>query len=89
MRTEAKNRRALEEHFDKIDAEAVANDFCATCGRTDNLGVTLCHDCRDERLSPVGKPRPILRPEYRIPDDLSIPPFLRRDPPRADLPLAA
>jgi hypothetical protein len=86
-RIEAQNRRALEAHFDKLDAEAVANDFCAACGRTDNLGVTYCHDCRDDRAS---KPVPVLRPEHRIPGDLSIPAFLRRTPPQADdLPLAA
>jgi hypothetical protein len=77
-RLEAQNRRALEAHFDKLDAEAVANDFCASCGRTDNLGVTLCHDCIDINAAP--KPAPVLRPEHRIPDDLSIPPFLDRRP---------
>jgi hypothetical protein len=77
-RIEAKNRRTLEAHFDKLDAEAVANDFCASCGRTDNLGVTLCYDCRDERS--IVKPAPILGQQHRIRDDLSIPPFLDRRP---------
>jgi hypothetical protein len=36
-RIEAKNRAALAAHFDQLDAEAVANDFCKVCRRTDDL----------------------------------------------------
>jgi hypothetical protein len=77
-RLEAQNRRMLEKHFDQLDAEAVANDFCAACGRTDNLSVTLCYGCLDKRSRPT--PVPISGQQHRIPDDLSIPPFLDRHP---------
>jgi hypothetical protein len=37
QRIEAQNRAALEMHFDKLDAAAVALDFCTSCGRDDDL----------------------------------------------------
>jgi hypothetical protein len=37
QRIETRNRAALEAHFDKLDAEAVALDFCTSCGRDDDL----------------------------------------------------
>ena len=81
-RIEAQNRAALEAHFDKLDAAAVALDFCAGCRRTDDLvdykmtadrWVTICRDClvADRRALPPT-------PSHLIPDDLSIPQFLRR-----------
>jgi hypothetical protein len=81
-RIEAQNRAALEVHFDKLDAAAVALDFRAGCRRTDDLvdykmtadrWVTICRDClaADRRASPPT-------PSHLIADDLSIPQFLRR-----------
>jgi hypothetical protein len=36
-RIEKRNRAVLAAHFDKLDAAAVARDFCAACGRKDDL----------------------------------------------------
>jgi hypothetical protein len=103
--TEARNRRLLEEHFDKLDSTAI--DYCARCGRDDDLvdykvdgdrWTTTCCECRtrfsagQQRVKsgvPDGTPGSAWTAEelarledYRgqVPDDLSIPKFLRRVP---------
>jgi hypothetical protein len=102
-RIEAKNRAALDEHFDKLDAEAAANDFCAVCGRFDDLvdrrmmaadgypprgpdrWETICQDCLAKRSADRRAWPPMPTPaQYAIPDDLSIPQFLRRPLPRPE-----
>jgi hypothetical protein len=37
-RCERRNRAALDAYFDRLDADAVINDFCAVCGSSDDLG---------------------------------------------------
>jgi hypothetical protein len=54
-RIEKRNGAALKAHFDKLaPPAAVAPDFCAVCGREDDLAdrklpgnrwQTICHDC--------------------------------------------
>jgi hypothetical protein len=91
-RVEAKNRQLLEQNFAQLDAKGT--DICATCGVGEDLvdhrpdphrpehTVTLCRGCRDKGRDHIAKPQPGLV----IPDDLSIPPFLKRRP---KTPLAA
>jgi hypothetical protein len=94
QRIEAKNRAALDAHFDKLDASA--RDFCAICQRTDDLvdrrvmaadgypsrgpdqWKTICRDCLAGRNQPTPVPTTA---GYEIRDDLSIPSFLRRPQP--------
>src|SRR5262249_22739880 len=84
-RIEAKNRAALNVHFDKLDSTAA--DCCALCGRQDDLvdykvadrWVTTCRDCRAKRDS-ANLPSGAAELIASIPDDLSIPEFLRRTP---------
>jgi hypothetical protein len=91
-RIEASNRRALEAYFDKLDAEAVTNDFCAVCGRLDDLvdhkvggqWVTTCRAHRQPAaaIDTGGVPsdwKPCAHPTP-IDDDLEIPAFLQRGP---------
>jgi hypothetical protein len=89
--SEAKNRVALKEHFDRLDAVAVANDFCAVCGRLDDLvdrKLTICRACLDKRDAPIPAVMPLgarwepCSPQRPIMDDLSIPDFLMRVQPR-------
>jgi hypothetical protein len=74
-RTERRNQAALDAHFDKLDAEAVARDFCVVCRREDDLtdraGETVCHGCCEQRGKAMHGP-------WQIPADLSIPDFLKR-----------
>jgi hypothetical protein len=92
VRIEASNRRALEAHFDKLDSLAVAVDFCAACGRDDDLidlkeatggRVTMCSTCRDNALL-SHRYRPTLAVTGATDDLESIPAFLRRDLPPAE-----
>jgi hypothetical protein len=94
-RIEKRNRAALAAHFDKLDAEAVANDLCTACRREDDLvdrrvmgangypprGLerweTICRECLAEHSADRRASRPTSA-QYLIPDDLSIPQFLRR-----------
>jgi hypothetical protein len=69
-RLEAQSKAALEAHFDSHEAEAVANDFCTVCGREDDLGVTHCRGCL--------LPKTLAKHSLPIPDDLTIPDWLRR-----------
>ena len=82
-RIEASNRRLLDRHFAKLEAEACERDaaaslnHCSACGREDDLtdraNPTLCYPCFSARKVPQ-------RPDLVIPDDLSIPAFLDRRP---------
>jgi hypothetical protein len=83
-RIEAQNRRSLEAHFDALDSAAVKSDFCNVCGREDDLSdyraaagwATTCHGCR---AASATKENPAVKALIAtIPDDLSIPAFLRR-----------
>jgi hypothetical protein len=85
-RIEAENRRLLEQHFATLDA--MATDHCATCGTGEDLvdhkpkptrperTVTLCRACRDIGRNLAAAARRGLG--MMIPDDLSVPAFLRR-----------
>jgi hypothetical protein len=77
-RIEAENRRLLDSGRTATRFETL--DLCADCGGTDNLTdsgpVTLCHPCSAKRC--CVKLMPVARPDLKIPDDLSIPEFLRR-----------
>lgn len=77
-RTEAKNRRLIEQHFAQLDA--VATDQCSACGIDHDLvdhkhdpnrperTVTLCRACRDKgHRDHAGA---------AVPADLSIPEFM-------------
>jgi hypothetical protein len=87
-RIEAQNRRWLEEHLNRLNAGAT--DRCTVCGVNHDLvdhapdrtrperTITLCRGCRDKRIV-----APAIGPRAReliasIPDDLSIPAFLKR-----------
>jgi hypothetical protein len=98
QRLEANNRRTLEEeHFaSKLPKPSnnVAFDYCAACGREDDLvdqkvtldgWITLCCGCRDKWLLGRYIAGLELQAQYaemlaQIPDDLSIPDFLRATP---------
>jgi hypothetical protein len=98
QRIKAKNRATLEAHFDKLDSAATADDFCTVCRREDDLvdrmvmaadgypprghdqWETICRDCLAKR-STASPPMPTPA-QCRIPDDLSIPQFLRRPLPQ-------
>jgi hypothetical protein len=83
-RIEAENRRLLEQHFATLDA--MATDHCVPCGTGEDLvdhkpnptrperTVTLCRTCRDKGRNVSTRPDPGMM----IPDDLTVPAFLRR-----------
>jgi hypothetical protein len=83
-RIEAQNRRLLERHFAKLEAEACERDaaaslnHCSACGREDDLtdraNPTLCYQCFSARKVA----QLVTRPDLAIPYDLSIPAFLDR-----------
>jgi hypothetical protein len=84
-RIEAANRRALEQHFDRLDRTAI--DYCSICGRDDDLvdykisdqWTTTCRDCRAKSENPAPLASPAVKAlTNTIPADLSIPDFLRR-----------
>jgi hypothetical protein len=89
-RIDARNRRLLEAHFDKLDSTAV--DHCTVCGRDDDLvdhkiadcWITTCRDCRAKSAAALAPPRDqkfqadLDAYRAQIADDLSVPPFLKR-----------
>jgi hypothetical protein len=74
----------LEAHFDELDS--TATDFCADCGRDDDLvdykladrWATTCRDCRAKRLASQRRDPAAEALIATIPNDLSVPNFLRR-----------
>jgi hypothetical protein len=82
-RIEAKSRRLLEDYF--ADLDRVVIDDCAACGREDDLTdipmagrwLVLCRGCRT-RARDAQAEQQTLPALPSIPDDLSIPDFLRR-----------
>jgi hypothetical protein len=89
-RTEAANRKAMERYLADIQAEANRRDavaslnHCSECGQdhdlTDQANPTLCYPCFHERK--LAQRVSVNRPDLFIPDDLSIPDFLLRQPPK-------